>query len=63
MNQTIDQQLYEIAEKHLFSLEGRGDLIPRMSDDKDFIDVYVVALDKLLKEVYELGKANGKKQS
>lgn len=60
MKKTLEAKLYEIAEKHIYTLEGRGDLEPRMRDSDDFLDVYVMSLDKLLKEVYELGKADGK---
>ncbi|MBR7927057.1 hypothetical protein KBI51_02555 [Aerococcaceae bacterium zg-ZUI334] len=62
MTQALNEKLYEVAEKHIFSLEGRGDLVPRMRDNDDFLDVYVMSLEKLLKEVYELGKADGKNE-
>ena len=52
----IDKQLYEIAAKHLITVQERGDLEPRHRDSDDFIEVSVWGLEAALKDAYEAGR-------
>ena len=52
----IDKKVYEIAAKHLITVQERGDLEARHSDRDDFFEVSVWALEAALKEAYEAGR-------
>ena len=58
INDRRDQALLEIAKKHSYAIEERGDLEKRKNDSEDFLEVSVWSLKKMLKEAYELGKQN-----
>lgn len=49
-------QLLEIAKKHSYAVENRGDLEKRNNDSEDFLDISVWSLKEMLREAYELGK-------
>ena len=51
-------QLLEIAKKHSYAVENRGDLEKRNNDSEDFLDISVWSLKEMLREAYELGKQN-----
>lgn len=57
----MKKQLVEIAKKHSYSIETRGDLESRHNDDEDFIEMSVWSIQAMLEEAYELGKKDGKK--
>jgi hypothetical protein len=52
----IDKKVYEIAAKHLITVQERGGLETRHSDSEDFIEVSVWGLEAALKEAYEAGR-------
>ncbi len=52
----IDKKVYEIAAKHLITVQESGDLETRHSDSEDFIEVSVWGLKSALKEAYEAGR-------
>lgn len=52
----IDKQLFEIAAKHLITVQERGDLEARHCDSEDFIEVSVWGLEAALKDAYEAGR-------
>jgi hypothetical protein len=52
----IDKKLFEIAAKHLITVQERGDLETRHSDSEDFIEVSVGGLEAALKDAYEAGR-------
>lgn len=49
-------QLLEIAKKHSYAVENRGDLEKRNNDSEDFLDISVWSLKEMLREAYKLGK-------
>lgn len=49
-------QLLEIAKKHSYAVESRGDLEKRNNDSEDFLDISVWSLKEMLREAYELVK-------
>lgn len=51
----IDKQLFEIAAKHLITVQERGGLEARHCDSEDFIEVSVWGLEAALKDAYEAG--------
>lgn len=57
----MKKQLVEIAKKHSYSIETRGDLESRYNDDEDFIEVSVWSIQAMLEEAYELGRKDSKK--
>ena len=58
INGKRDKALLEIAKKHSYAIEERGDLEKRNNDSEDFLEVSVWSLKEMLKEAYELGKQN-----
>lgn len=52
----IDKQLFDIAAKHLITVQERGDLEARHCDSEDFIEVSVWGLEAALKDAYEAGR-------
>ena len=52
----IDKTLFEIAAKHLITVQERGDLEARHCDSEDFIEVSVWGLEAALKDAYEAGR-------
>ena len=52
----IDKKVYEIAAKHLITVQERGDLKARHCDSEDFIEVSVWGLEAALKDAYEAGR-------
>ena len=52
----IDKTLFEIAAKHLITVQERGDLEARHCDSEDFIEVSVWGLEAALKDAYETGR-------
>ena len=52
----IDKKVYEIAAKHLITVQERGDLAAHHSDSEDFIEVSVWGLEAALKDAYEAGR-------
>ena len=61
-NQELEKALTEIAEKNIYTLRGRGDLEKRNADWQDFSSIPVWELKEALREAYELGKAQAKKE-
>lgn len=57
----MKKQLVEIAKKHSYSIETRGDLESRYNDDEDFIEVSVWSIQAMLEDAYELGRKDSKK--
>ncbi len=53
------KMLYEIAAKYIYTVETRGDLEYRYSDEEDFIETSVGGLEAALQEAYECGKRDG----
>ena len=51
----IDKKLFEIAAKHMVTVQERGDLEARHCDSEDFIEVSVWGLEAALKDAYEAG--------
>lgn len=56
MTTTAAKQLLEIAKKHSFEVEDRGDLEVRHNDSEDFLEVSVWGLKAMLEDAYKLGK-------
>ena len=52
----IDKKVYEIAAKHLITVQERGDLEAHHCDSEDFIEVSVWGLEAALKDAYEAGR-------
>ena len=52
----IDKKLFDIAAKHLITVQERGDLEARHCDSEDFIEVSVWGLEAALKDAYEAGR-------
>ena len=52
----IEKELFEIAAKHLITVQERGDLEARHRDSEDFIEVSVWGLEAALKDAYEAGR-------
>ena len=50
------ESLVEIARKHIYTVEARGDLETRDNDSEDFLDVSVRSIKAALTAAYELGK-------
>ena len=57
MNENIKKALEQIAKEECCSIEARGGLDSRDTDE-DFIETSVWTLRKMLERAYELGKAN-----
>lgn len=57
MKKDLEKKLFEIAKKHSYEIEERGDLEARMNDQDDFLDIAVWGLKRMLEEAYELGKS------
>ena len=53
------ENLMEIAKKHIYPVEERGDLETRDNDSEDFLDVAVWSIKAALEAAYELGKESG----
>lgn len=62
MNKKLKQALYNIAANNSYAVENRGDLEKRHNDSEDFLEISVWAIQNMLKEAYELGRAQGEKQ-
>ncbi|HEQ7722690.1 TPA: hypothetical protein VHV97_000635 [Streptococcus pyogenes] len=62
MNKKLEKKLYDIAAKHSYAVEHRGDLKSRHNDGDDYLDMSVWGIEKMLKEAYELGKSDGKNE-
>lgn len=58
----LEKALTEIAEKNIYALRGRGDLESRNTDWQDFCTTAVWELKDALREAYELGRAEAKKE-
>lgn len=54
------KQLVEIAKKHIYKIELRGDLEDRGNDTEDFVETSVWSIKAALIEAYKLGQENGK---
>ena len=52
----IDKKVYEIAAKHLITVQERGDLETRHCDSEDSLEVSVWGLEAALKDAYEAGR-------
>ena len=52
------ESLVEIARKHIYPVEARGDLETRDNDSEDFIEVPVWSIQKVMEEAYLLGRMN-----
>ena len=52
----IDKKVYEIAAKHLITVQERGDLEAHHCDSEDFIEIPVWGLEAALKDAYEAGR-------
>ena len=52
----IDKKLFEIAAKHMVTVQERGDLEARHCDSEDFIEIPVWGLEAALKDAYEAGR-------
>ena len=52
----IDKKLFDIAAKHLITVQERGDLEARHCDSEDFIEVSVWGLEAAIKDAYEAGR-------
>ena len=50
------ESLVEIARKHIYPVEARGDLETRDNDSEDFIEVPVWGIQKAMEEAYLLGR-------
>ena len=57
------ESLVEIARKHIYPVEARGDLETRDNDSEDFLDVSVWSIKAVLAAAYELGKENAGRRS
>lgn len=55
------ESLVEIAKKHIYPVEVRGDLETRDNDSEDFLDVSVWSIKAALTAAYELGKESSRK--
>lgn len=62
MTPTNLKKLVEIAEENISSLEGRGDLEARRSDDLDFFETSVWSLKEALRAAFEYGVEIGQKR-
>jgi hypothetical protein len=58
----LEKELTKIAEKNIYTLRGRGDLESRNTDWQDFSNIAVWELKDALREAYELGRAEAKKE-
>lgn len=58
----LEKELTKIAEKNIYTLRGRGDLESRNTDWQDFCTTAVWELKDALREAYELGRAEAKKE-
>lgn len=58
----LEKALTKIAEKNIYELRGRGDLENRNNDSGDFFTTAVWSLKDALREAYELGIAEAKKE-
>ena len=56
---SLDQKLVKIANKHIPELKDRKSLMAYYSDDTDFFETSVWSLEAALKAAYELGKKEG----
>ena len=54
------QQLVDIAKKHVYAIERRGDLEDRDNDSEDFVETSVWSIKAMLIEAYKLGQEQGK---
>ena len=52
----IDKKLFDIAAKHLITVQERGELEARHCDSEDFIEIPVWGLEAALKDAYEAGR-------
>ena len=55
----IEDRIAELACKTILSLENRGGLDTRKSDEADFFEVSVWEFRDLLRAVYDMGKKDG----
>lgn len=53
---TTEEKILEIAKKHFYEIEERGDLETRNNDSADFIDAAVWSIKSALQEAYEAGR-------
>ena len=51
----------EIAKKHIYPVEARGNLETRDNDSEDFLDVSVWSIKAALEAAYKLGKESSRK--
>ncbi len=61
-NEELAKELTKIAEKNIYALRGRGDLERRNADWKDFPLIAIWELKDALREAYELGRQEAKKE-
>lgn len=54
------QQLVDVAKKHIYAIERRGDLENRGNDSEDFVETSVWSIKAALLEAYQLGQKQGK---
>lgn len=54
--------LYEIAAKHIYRVENRGDLEAHRSDEEDFIETSVWGLEAALEATYRAGMEAAQKK-
>lgn len=62
MTEKEKQQLIEVAKKHMYEVQRRGNLESRGADSEDFIEVSVWSLEAALLEAYQLGRAMEREQ-
>lgn len=53
--------MLEIAKKHIYGVNERGDLEQRYRDADDFLDVAVWCIRAALEEAYAAGKADAER--
>lgn len=62
MTEKEKQQLVEIAKRHIYEVKRRGDLESRGADSEDFVEASVWAIEDMLLEAYQLGRAMEREQ-
>ncbi|EMF0257299.1 DUF6900 domain-containing protein [Enterococcus gallinarum] len=56
------RKIYNIAKKHIYGLNDRGDLKAHNSDREDFLDIAVWSLEEALIAAYEQGRKDGQNE-
>lgn len=59
LTKKAQRQVMEIAKRHIYAIQERGDLETRHSDGEDFLDIAVWSLKAALEEAYALGLKEG----